>query len=90
MITVFGQHGVADFEAWKSAFDTIPEEHYVKYKIVGTGVYRMIGDSGVIVTHTFNTLEDAQNHKAIDFISVCSILLLHTQRRISNGSFILF
>jgi hypothetical protein len=29
-------------------------------------------------------------HRPLDFISVCSILLLHTQRRISNGSFILF
>ena len=65
MITIFGQHGVTDFETWKSGFDAIPEEHYVKYQIVGTGVYRMTGESGVIVTHTFNTLEDAQNHRAM-------------------------
>ena len=65
MITIFGQHSVTNYEVWKSAFDAIPEEHYVKYNIVGTGVYRMTGDSGVIVTHTFNSLEDAQSHKAM-------------------------
>lgn len=65
MITIFGQHGVTDFETWKSVFDAVPEEHYVKFNIVGTGIYRMAGDSGVIITHTFNTLEDAQKHRAM-------------------------
>lgn len=63
MITIFGHHGVTDYDTWKKFFDAIPEEHYAKYKIVGTNVYRTPDGSAVIVMHTFNTLEDAQTHK---------------------------
>ena len=63
MITIFGQHAVTDYEAWKRFLDAAPREHYDRFGIVGESVYRTVDGSAVIVMHTFNNLEDAQKHK---------------------------
>jgi signal recognition particle GTPase len=65
MITLFGQHGVKDFEAWKRGAEAnmSNQDRNAQMGIVESSMYRMADGSGVIVTHKFNDLETAQNYK---------------------------
>jgi hypothetical protein len=64
MITLFGQHGVTDFEAWKRGGEEFREGDFnEQWGIVETSMYRTVDSSGVIVTHDFNDLESAQYYK---------------------------
>jgi signal recognition particle GTPase len=65
MITLFGQHGVKDFEAWKRGAEEnmSNSERNAQWGIVESSVYRMVDGSGAIVSHKFNNLEAAQNYK---------------------------
>ena len=65
MITLFGQHGVADYDAWKRAADamTSDADRNAQWGIVDSGAYRTVDGSGVIVTHNFNDVESAEKYK---------------------------
>lgn len=63
MITFFGHHEVADFDAWLEAGKA--HEHEEPPSYVDTHVYRTTDGKSAIVTHTFNTLEDAEKFKAM-------------------------
>ena len=63
MVTLFGQHDVTDYKTWKRNFDAMAGENSAEWGIAETRTYRTVDGSAVIVAHTFNTLEDAQNHK---------------------------
>ena len=63
MITFFGHHEVADFEAWLNAGRA--HEHEEPPAYVETRVYRTVDGKSAIVTHTFNDLEAAQQFKAM-------------------------
>jgi hypothetical protein len=65
MITLFGQHGVADFEAWKRGAEANmgDPDRNAQFGIVESSMYRTVDGSGVIVTHKFNDLEAAQAYK---------------------------
>jgi hypothetical protein len=67
MITVFGQHGVKDFEAWKrvaQANMSNPQRN-AEWGIVESSMYRTVDGSAVIVTHKFSSLETAEKYKAM-------------------------
>ncbi|OGO21538.1 MAG: hypothetical protein A2Y54_10255 [Chloroflexi bacterium RBG_16_51_16] len=65
MITLFGQHGVANVEAWKrTAKENINNpDRNAQWGIVESSIYFMVDGSGVIVAHKFNNLEAAQKYK---------------------------
>jgi hypothetical protein len=65
MITLFGQHGVADYDAWKQAAGAMSgdSDRNAKWGIVESSMYRMVDGSGVIVTHNFNDVESAEKYK---------------------------
>ena len=65
MITLFAQHGVSDFEAWKRGADAARSnsDRSAQFGIVESSMYRMVDGSGVIVTHKFNDIEAAQKYK---------------------------
>ena len=65
MITLFGQHGVTDFEAWKRGAEAARSDpdRSAQWGLGESSMYRMVDGSGVIVTHKFNDLETAQAYK---------------------------
>lgn len=65
MITLFGSHDVSDYEKWKSFFDTFTGQSEVERGIQETKVYRTVDGSRVVVTHTFNNMEDVDKHLAM-------------------------
>ncbi|MFN2195286.1 MAG: hypothetical protein ACK2UW_04095 [Anaerolineales bacterium] len=65
MVTIFGQHGVSDYEKWKKAFDLIARDWFGQLGIVSTKVYRTLDGQSVIVMHTFNSLREARQHQQL-------------------------
>jgi hypothetical protein len=65
MITLFGQHGVTDFEAWKRGAEAAMNDpdRNAQWGIVESSAYRSVDGNGVIVTHKFNNVEAAQAYK---------------------------
>jgi len=65
MITLFGSHDVSDYEKWKSFFDQGINQATDNHGIQETKIYRTTDGSRVVVTHTFNTMEDVEKHLAM-------------------------
>lgn len=65
MTTMIAQHAVTDYEAWISAGKEMNKdtERNAQMGIVASKVYRTADGSGVIVMHTFGTLEAAQKYE---------------------------
>ncbi len=76
LITLFGQHGVKDFEAWLSGGKQMMSDSNLMAQlgIVGTSIYRTVDKSEVLVAHKFNNLDDAIKYKnnleSADFHSI--------------------
>lgn len=67
MAILLSSHGVSDYEAWvdlgkKSMKDS---ERRAQFGILESHAYRSAEGETLIVTHKFNTLEEAQKYKAM-------------------------
>ena len=66
MFTLFGFITLTEVEAFlRSAKESATKEHFEDMRIVEQNIYRLVGENRVAIVNTYNTLEDAQRHKAI-------------------------
>ena len=66
MATLFVRHTVADFSAWKKAYDEFDAERQTM-GVTGHGVYQLDGNpNDVTVYHEFATMEAAKAFAASD------------------------
>lgn len=60
MATLFVRHDVADFSAWKKAYDDFDEER-AAMGVTGHGVYQVENNpNSVIIYHHFDSMEAAK------------------------------
>jgi len=60
MATLFVRHDVADFAAWKKAYDDFNDER-VKMGVTGDGVYQVEDNpNSVIIYHHFDSMDAAK------------------------------
>ena len=66
MTTLFSFITLTEVEAFINfAKSSATKEHFEEMGIVEQTIYRVVGDNRVAIVNTYNTLEDAQRHKAI-------------------------
>jgi len=64
MIKLFASVNATDVEALIEALKSWPDEQRELWGVVERRYYHVVGESRVIVVNTYNTLEEAQKHKA--------------------------
>jgi hypothetical protein len=66
MATLFVVHDVANFDAWKQAYDAFDEER-LSMGVTGHGVYQAEGNpNNVTVYHHFETMDAAKSFMSSD------------------------
>lgn len=66
MFTLFGFITLTEVETFLNDVKaSATKEHFEERGIVDQSIYRMVGENRVAIVNTYNTLEDAQRHKAI-------------------------
>lgn len=66
MITLFAFITLTEVEAFLNhAKSSATKEDFEEMRIVDQSIYRVVGENRVAIVNTYNTLEDAQRHKAI-------------------------
>lgn len=66
MFTLFAFITLTKVESFLNhAKSSATKEHFEEMRIVEQSIYRVVGENRVAIVNTYNTLEDAQRHKAI-------------------------
>ena len=64
MVTFFASMIVPDPEAFIEGSKSHPKEYLDERGIIEQALFRVVGENRVLIVGTYNTLEEARNHKA--------------------------
>lgn len=66
MITLFSFITLTEVDTFLNHFKSMStKEPFEQFRIVEQKIYRVVGENRVSIVNTYNTLEDAQAHKAV-------------------------